>query len=76
MASEHDENIRFTFADTDEDGDETGDMIEVELTIDQAQPFTATSYIVDDKAPLLSNEDGTVTRLDSAVPDPTEKKNS
>lgn len=48
---------------------ENGDTIEVEV------PDAATrAYVVDDQAPLLSNEDGTLTRLDNLMPDPTNRK--
>ena len=58
----------FRFPDTDDDGEETGNFIEVTLTDEQATPLTPTAYFVQPEAELLSNEDGTVTRLDSAIP--------
>ncbi len=59
----------FRFPDTDDDGEETGDFIEGSPSTDeQATPLTPTAYFVQPEAELLSNEDGTVTRLDSAIP--------
>lgn len=53
----------------------TGDSIEVDMTPEQAAPGVLTTYFVDDLgAPKLSNPDGTVTRVDSTVPDPTHER--
>lgn len=47
-----------------------GDTIEVEIP-----DAGASAYVVDEQAPLLANQDGTFTRLDNLMPDPTESEN-
>ena len=54
-------------------GVETGDKIEVEVTEEQAASGKAIYFVDEAGAPLLANEDGSVTRRDSAVPDPREE---